>query len=168
MWSVHCSDNDGTDLQLLCMVCYGIMPPLVKDEKTEGRNASTMYDQTEIKHPRYVHNLELSTAFSDVSTSQQDDICVQNPLYLPEVTVYVNQFIRENVPTMSSASCRLAKYGRGAVMDNTNQGAEGGFKWLKASTDYMQANKSMALYLLWSWNRNQELAAKYATQLRSL
>lgn len=88
MWSLHCSDNEGKELELMCTICYGIMPA-IKDERFEdGRNAASLYDQEEERVPKFIHNVEVSTAFSDVSTSQQDVICVANPLYIsPRSTI---------------------------------------------------------------------------------
>eukprot|EP00956_Cyclotella_meneghiniana_P021463 scaffold39177_cov38-Cyclotella_meneghiniana.AAC.3 len=97
-----------------------------------------------------------------------DGVLVKNPVYLPEVTTYIDSQIASNIPTISMASCRLAMKGRGAVMDNSNQAAEGGFRWLKHDPEYQETSQSVATYLHFYWQQSQRMAKKYAYQLRSL
>ena len=144
IWMPHCFNNQGRDLEIQCTICYGMFPE-VPDDDHKQRNAISRYDQTAERKPHFIHNVPVTTKFSHVASSVDEDICLRNPMYLPEIARYMDTFVCPNAPTMSMASCRLAMNGRDAVMDNTNQAAEGGFKWLKSDDDYNKSCKSMAL-----------------------
>lgn len=168
MWMPHCYNNQGRDLEIHCSICYAMLPAMKDSAEITSRNAISRYDQSASRHPHFVHNVPVTTRFSDVASSTNDVICIRNPFYLPEVSRYMNQFVCSNIPTMSMSSCRLAMIGRGAVMDNTNQAAEGGFKWMKNDVKYQQSCKSVALYLHNYWEENEKISKRYVDQYRAL
>ena len=121
MWMPHCFNNQGRDLEIHCSICYAMLPKLDESEEITSRNAINRYDQNSTRFPQFIHNVAVTTRFSNIASRSEDDVLIMNPFYLPEVTPYMEQFVSPNIPTISMASCRLAMIGRGAVMDNTNQ-----------------------------------------------